>query len=132
MNDIIRKYIGCEYKHNGREDTLDCLGLVVSFLRENGIKIPDNDGREIKKEWYKKEPQRLVRGFAQYGNVISFDKLKPLDVVIFALDKETPAHAGVMVDNMKFLHVIEGSTARLSRIEHWKKYFYTAFHIERR
>jgi len=131
MKNIIRKYVGKKYKHNGREGILDCLGLVVSFLRDNGIEIPFDDGKRIDKNWYEKEPQRLVEGFAQYGNVILFEKLQPLDVIIFALDKETPTHIGVMVDNMKFLHIVENSTARLSRIKHWKKYFYTAFRIER-
>lgn len=128
MRDIIRKYIGKEYEHNGRKDTLDCLGLVVSFLRDNGIYIPGDDGELIEKNWYEDDPLRLVNGLSKYGKRKSLKELQPLDVVVFSF-KRIPRHAGVMTDRSHFIHAREGKKVALIRLKHYKRYFHSGWRI---
>ena len=128
MKDIIRKYIGKEYKHNGRDDQLDCLGLVISFLRDNNIYLPNDDGKPIGEEWFKDNPNRLIEGLSQYGENINLDNLQPLDVVVFSFNN-IPSHAGVMVDESQFIHAREGKKVAVIRIKHYKKFFHSGWRI---
>ncbi|MCG8515663.1 MAG: C40 family peptidase [Halanaerobiales bacterium] len=128
MNDIIRKYIGKPYQHNGRSDKLDCLGLVVSFLNDNGMSLPENDGNPILEHWYREDPERLVRGFEKYGEKIPVDQLQPFDVVVFSF-QGIPRHAGVMVDRSNFMHARQGKDVAVIRLKHYMKFFHSAYRI---
>ncbi|NLH59357.1 MAG: peptidoglycan endopeptidase, partial [Clostridiales bacterium] len=58
----LEKYKKVPFIHNGRDmQGLDCLGFLILFYREFGVKIPGDDGREIDKDWYKKEPDRYIK-----------------------------------------------------------------------
>ena len=130
MKDIINKYVGMEYQHRGPKGTVDCLSLVVSFLRDNGIYLPDDDGKKIEKDWYKKEPHRFVEVLSKYANEIKIDNIEPLDVLIFQL-KEAPKHAGVMISRNKFIHAREGKKVAVTRLKHYKKYLHSVWRVER-
>jgi cell wall-associated NlpC family hydrolase len=129
MKDTIRKYVGKEYKHNGRDDQLDCLGLVISFLKDNGIYLPSDDGEDIKKEWFKENPRRLIEGLSNHGKRISLNKLQPLDVVVFSF-RGIPRHAGVTTDRSHFIHAREGKKVAIIRLKHYKKFFHSGWRIE--
>jgi cell wall-associated NlpC family hydrolase len=128
MDDIIIKYVGRPYQHNGRGDSLDCLGLVISFLREYGIYLPDNDGQPISPDWFQKDPERLIRGFSQYGKKIPLEELQPLDVVVFSF-QGIPRHAGVMVTRTQFIHARQGKDVAVIRLKHYKRFFHSAWRI---
>lgn len=125
----VEKYVGKKYKHNGRDDQLDCLGLVISFLRDNGIYLPSDDGKPIQKEWFKDDPQRLVKGLSDFGEKIDVDNLKPLDVVVFAF-KGIPKHAGVMIDRSRFIHAREGKKVAVIRLKHYKRFLHSCWRIK--
>ena len=122
------KYVGRKYEHNGREDTLDCLGLVVSFLRDNGIYVPNNYGKSIKKDWYKDNPNRLVEGLPEYGEKISFEELQSLDVVVFSF-RGIPKHVGVMTDKSHFIHAREGKKVAVVRLKHYKRFLHSCWRV---
>jgi cell wall-associated NlpC family hydrolase len=122
------KYAGRKYEHNGREDTLDCLGLVVSFLRDNKIYVPNNYGKSIKKDWYKDNPNRLVEGLSEYGIRISLEELQPLDVVVFSFRGIT-RHAGVMTDKSHFIHAREGKKVAVVRLKHYKRFLHSCWKV---
>jgi len=128
LDKVISKYVGRPYQHNGRGNTLDCLGLVISFLRDNGIYLPDDDGKPIEKDWYRTDPQRLVRGLSKYGKRISADQLQPLDVVVFSF-RGVPRHAGVMVDRSHFIHAREGKEVAVIRLKHYKRFLHSCWRM---
>ena len=98
---IARQFLGIPYRHGGRDRKgLDCLGLVHLFYRELGIKVPDNDGQPYANDWYKKDPERLLRGLLQVGKPVNLpaEPLQPLDLVYFRMGGAI-THAGVMIDH---------------------------------
>lgn len=128
MKEKIEKYIGKEYRHNGRKDTLDCLGLVVSFLRDNGIYLPSDDGEEIKKDWFQDNPNRLIEGLSQYSDKVDIDNIQPLDVLVFSF-KGIPRHAGVMTDRTHFIHAREGKKVAVVRLKHYKRFLHSIWRV---
>mgnify|MGYP000659764857 CR=1 FL=1 len=130
MRDIIEKYVGMEYKHRGGEGTVDCLSLVVSFLRDNGIYLPDDDGKKIENNWYVKDPGRFVRELSKYANIVAAAEIQTLDIVIFEL-QGIPRHAGVVVDRNKFIHAREGRKVAVTRLKHYQKYLHSIWRVER-
>ena len=128
MKNIIDKYVGMEYEHRGGEGTVDCLSLVVSFLNDCGLYLPEDDGREIKKNWHEKDPKRFVRELSKYADEIHIDNIQPLDVVIFKLEG-IPKHAGVMISGNKFIHAREGRKVSVTRLKHYKKYLHSCWRV---
>ena len=51
--------------HNGRssEKGIDCLGFVILFYRDLEAELPNDDGKPIEEDWYKKDPYRYIRGY---------------------------------------------------------------------
>lgn len=129
MRKIINKYVGKPYEHRGNGGTVDCLSLVVSFLGENGIYLPKDDGKIINKKWYKDDPNRLIRELKKYATMKSVDEVQPLDVLIFKL-QGAPKHAGVMVSRSKFIHAREGRRATVTRLKRYKKYLHSVWRVE--
>lgn len=113
---IARQFLGIPYQHGGRDRKgLDCLGLVYLFYQELGIRIPDHDGQPYTIDWYKKDPERLLRGLRQVGRAVNFktEPLQPLDLVYFRMGGAI-THAGVMIDHRSFLHVLVGQTVHIT------------------
>lgn len=121
---IARQFLGIPYRHGGRDRKgLDCLGLVHLFYRELGIKVPDNDGQPYANDWYKKAPERLLRGLLQVGKPVDLpaEPLQPLDLVYFHMGGAI-THAGVMIDHRSFLHVLTRQTVQISPLNlAWKR-----------
>ncbi|KXS41189.1 MAG: cell wall-associated hydrolase, invasion-associated protein [Candidatus Frackibacter sp. T328-2] len=129
MKEVIRKHVGKPYRHNGRNlNGLDCLGLVVSFLRDNNIYLPDDDGKFIPEDWYKDDPERFINGLKQYGKKVEINDRQPLDVVVFSF-KGIPKHAGVMISRSRFIHARRGKKVAVIRLKHYKKFFHSLWRI---
>lgn len=121
---IARQFLGIPYRHGGRDrEGLDCVGLVHLFYQELGIKVPDTDGRPYSTDWYKKDPERLLRGLLQVGRPVDLktEPLQPLDLVYFRMGGAI-THAGVMIDQHSFLHVLTRKTVQISSLNPaWKR-----------
>jgi cell wall-associated NlpC family hydrolase len=115
-----QKYLHKKYKFNGRgEEGYDCLGLMLEILRDNGINLPNGDGREIDENWQEKKPQRFIEGLSNYFNQINFEDRQPLDVVVFLI-YGIPRHSGVVIDDYRFIHITENSKVHISKLPKWK------------
>jgi len=123
MNEIISKYVGEKYSHNDKRG-LDCLGLVVSFLHDNGIETPRDDGLYIKKDWYNENPNRLLDGLERHCIKVDISELQALDILAFEFDGVV-RHLGVMVSRSRFLHARKGRLAAITRLRHYKKYLHS-------
>ncbi|EOC99918.1 C40 family peptidase [Caldisalinibacter kiritimatiensis] len=124
---LIKKFKNVPFVHNGRslEKGVDCLGFVVLFYKEFGIEVPDNDGKPIEKNWFKKDPERYIRGIQSLGKkAVSINELQPLDLVYFAISHNIITHTGIMIDNKRFVHMSPKSGFLVSKLErHWKRRF---------
>lgn len=115
------KYLHKKYKVNGRgEEGYDCLGLMLSVLGDNGINLPNDDGREITYNWHKSEPKRFVKGLEKYFKRIEINDRQPLDVVVFLINK-TPRHSGVLINKYNFIHITENTKVHISKLSKWNK-----------
>ncbi|NLY90253.1 MAG: C40 family peptidase [Firmicutes bacterium] len=119
-----REFLGIPYRHGGRDrHGLDCLGLAYLFYKKLGINLPNGDGQPYTTDWYKIDPERLLRGLERVGRAVNLktEPLKPLDLVYFQVGGAI-THAGVMVDQHSFLHVMNGQQVRVSPLNlAWKR-----------
>ena len=123
------KYLNKKYKFNGRgKGGYDCLGLVVDFLADNDVILPDTDGRIIESDWMTKEKNRLPNGLSLYCDQVDIKDKQPLDVVVFLVGG-IPRHAGVLIDDYKFIHIFDNSTARISKFDKWKKRLHSIWRV---
>ncbi len=116
------RYVGIPYRHGGRTRSgLDCLGLVWLVLRDYGIRVPDGDGSPYSPDWFRADPGRYLRGLLAHGETAPLGELRPLDLVYFRMSGAI-THAGVMVDNNRFIHVLEGRSVCVSRLNSmWRR-----------
>ena len=125
INELIPKYKKAKFVHNGRDlrEGIDCLGFIILFYNEFGIEIPNDDGKVIDKDWYKKDPDRYIRGIKNFSdNEVSKEDLKPLDMVYFALSRDIITHTGIMINNKEFIHMSPRSGFLISKLERgWRR-----------
>ncbi len=117
IDKVVAKYVGIPYRHDGRDKGgLDCLGVIYCVLSDFSIEIPDGDGREICQEWYQEEPGRFLKGLVEVGEEAKLP-LQPLDIVYFEMIDNVVTHGGVMVDESRFIHILEGRTVSITRLK---------------
>jgi cell wall-associated NlpC family hydrolase len=120
--EIIKKYLGVPYKHQGRDLTgLDCYGLVIRIFDDLGIKLFDIE-EDYTADWsWKGKNYFLENAHKDWQEVV---KAKMLDVVGFKNSKGTLNHAGVMLDGDRFINSCRAGTV-ICRISdpRWKKRF---------
>lgn len=119
---LVQKYVGIPYRHAGRSlSGLDCLGLVHLFYRDCGIYVPDGDGASYDRDWFKQDAERYLRGILKHGVAVQITKLQVLDFVYFTMGGVV-THAGVMLDSERFIHVLEGRSVCVSRLNSmWRR-----------
>lgn len=123
-----KKYIGEKYKFNGRGGPYDCLGLVLQILRDNELYLPNDDGMKITKDWIEGNVNRLPEGLSKYCDQVKPEDKQPLDVVVFLIGK-IPKHAGVIIDNYRFIHIFDNSTVHISKFSKWKKRLHSIWRV---
>ncbi|NLC42829.1 MAG: C40 family peptidase [Clostridiales bacterium] len=101
---------------------MDCLGFVVHFYGNFGIRLPENDGDAITKDWYVLDPQRYIRSLRKLNAVqVSLDDLQALDLVYFSISKGIITHTGVMINDKQFAHMSPKNNCMISKMErHWR------------
>lgn len=125
IEEILPKFKRAKFIHNGRslEDGIDCLGFIILFYREFGIEVPTDDGKYIEEEWFKRDPQRYIRAIKNFCNKeVSYNELRPLDMVYFAISHNIITHTGIMINEKEFAHMSPKSGFLVSKLErHWKR-----------
>lgn len=127
---VVTKYLGIPYKHGGRNlDGVDCLGLIHLFLKEHGVEIPPDDGFAIHQHWYKENSNRFVEGLSKYADEVPYERRKALDIAVFEI-QSMPVHAAVIVDYLKFIHIMEGRKVVLGKFSKWRNRVYKIFRVK--
>lgn len=120
----VNKYIGVPYKDQGRSiaEGLDCIGLAVCIFKDLGVSLPSSDGLAIERNWFRKDPERFLRVLQGLGEPIDISEVKRYDIVYFALACNIVSHAGVMLDNERFIHSIQKRNCFISELDrYWLK-----------
>lgn len=120
----VNKYIGVPYKVQGRSiaEGLDCIGLALCIFEDEGVSLPNSDGFEIKRNWFKKDPDRFLRALQGIGEPIDISEVKRYDIVYFAINFNIVSHAAVMLDNETFIHSLQKRGCFISKLDrYWLK-----------
>ncbi|MFY9177604.1 MAG: NlpC/P60 family protein [Caldicoprobacterales bacterium] len=120
IRELLEKYKNAKFLHNGRslEEGIDCLGFVILFYRDLGIELPNDDGKPIEEDWYKKDPDRYIRAIKSLGfKEVKYRDLRPLDMVYFAISKNIITHTGIMINRKEFAHMSPNKGFLISRLE---------------
>lgn len=125
------EYVGIPFEHNGRDrGGIDCLGLIKLYLDEHDLSIPGNDNRAIEQDWYKTEPDRLLRGLREYMEPVE-GRPQKFDVLLFKM-KGIARHLGVMTSRNYFLHIHKNDRSTRERLSKWQDHLEAIFrHKER-
>jgi len=120
--EIAARYVGAPYKHRGRgPDGYDCLGLLLAIYRDAGIKTGYADQEVYDADWHEIDPERYLRGLLIYGRPAS-PPWMPFDLVYFSIGGVV-RHAGVMVNDRQFVHVLDGRSVTVSRLaRYWERH----------
>jgi cell wall-associated NlpC family hydrolase len=110
---------GTPYRIGGSQpgSGFDCSGLVRYVFLEHRIDVP-----------------RTVAEQVRAGASIDRNKVRPGDLLFFALDGPEPTHVGLVVDNEQFIHA--PGTGRVVRVErftspYWESHFVGARRLAR-
>ncbi|NLI60437.1 MAG: C40 family peptidase [Clostridiales bacterium] len=120
ISDLVQKYKNAKFLHNGRslEEGIDCLGFIILFYRDLGVELPNDDGKPIEDDWFKRDPNRYIRAIKSLGfREVKFRDLRPLDMVYFAISRNIITHTGIMINNREFAHMSPKKNFIISKLE---------------
>ena len=94
IRECLDRYLGIPYVHLGRTmQGLDCYGLIILVYRDLGVELVDSENYDKSKS-YQEEWKRV-------------DSPQLFDVVLFRIVKGVANHAGIYLDEYRFLHCME-------------------------
>lgn len=100
-----KDFIGIPFRFRGRSmDGVDCLGLVVMYLRTRGFYIPDRDHLPMTHDRQPDYMDRAIEALSKY--CVRVEEILPDDILLMRLPGGY-THMGVMVDDFNMLHVLK-------------------------
>lgn len=118
---IIEKYLGIPYCHRGRTmEGLDCWGFLKLVYADLGFALFDVEDLQYSKVWGLKGRDYFKENYS--NDWISVDDPEPLDGVLFVNSRGIANHAGVVLQNRRFIHCCRQGVivSRLDEVS-WKQ-----------
>ena len=119
--DIVKKYLGVRFKHQGRDvaEGLDCWGLIKAIYADHGIELFDLESYEI--NWSKTGKNYFLEHYADQWQRVQRPQL--MDVVLFKASEAVINHAGLVLDNARFIHASKAGivVSRLGELQIFKR-----------
>ena len=118
--DITTKYLGVPYKHMGRTMAgLDCWGLIKLVYADIGVDVADLDNYEL--AWARKGHGHFES--QKYPEWKRVENPQFLDVVLFKATETIVNHAGLVLDERRFIHCCRAGVvvARLGDLQWFKR-----------
>ncbi len=102
---IAQELLKCGFEKAGRgPDKIDCMGVIIIYMKEFGIEIPDyshiKDWGKYDEEYVKAIPKLLRK-------LESDEKLRIGDIIVFRNTQEVTGnlnHAGIYLGDNDFIH----------------------------
>ena len=101
MHEIFKKFVGKSYEHGGRgPGVYDCWGLVLAIFGDLGVKLWDPEKKYPESRLWAESlfVENLWKEWAPVARPKTFDG------VLIMNSRNIPTHAGVMVDDLRFIH----------------------------
>lgn len=127
------RYIGIPWKFNGSDVSgADCIGLVRLFYKDHSWKEDFQDGKTVEKDWYTKDPSRMMRYLAKnFNKTENINELEYGDLIILRIREES--HIGIYLGYGKILHTfpppneLVTTASYIERMKHLQQYFRAGF-----
>jgi len=111
---IIEKYLGIPFKHRGRDlRGLDCYGLIINVYRDLGYELFDIE-EDYDESWAWKERSLFLENYHKQWKRIERPSL--YDVVLFSNLNGIAIHAGLVLNNNRFIHCKRKTGVIISRL----------------
>ena len=129
--DILDKYLGKPYKHQGRNMSgLDCYGLVINVYEDLGYQLLDID-EDYSEDWNWKGKNYFIENYYKQWEKVPHPNL--FDVVLFHNAKGIARHGGVVLSGYRFLHCCkQGVVVGDYRERRWAKNLTGFFRLKAR
>lgn len=128
--EIINKYLGIPFIHQGRTlKGLDCYGLIIKVYEDLGFKLFDT--KDYNEDWSWKGKNCFTENYYKEWEKVSTPTI--YDVIMFRNGKGICYHAGIVLEEGRFLHTSKAGTI-ISRYEQreWVKRFEGFYHLKER
>jgi len=111
---VVMKYVGIPYKHQGRDiNGIDCWGLIKLIYKDMlGIEIWDI-GEDYSKDWSWEGKDYFIENYQKQWERVTEPRI--FDGVLIHNGRGRTNHAGVMLENDRFIHCIKAGVV-ISRI----------------
>jgi cell wall-associated NlpC family hydrolase len=111
----IKDLVGIPYKAGGRSwDGIDCLGLVAEYLKAYNIILPEP---EYEEHWAKEKSNTFGNWLDNFVQFFTKEAIPAKgDIVSFKNIDGVETHAGIMLNNQKFIHAIKKAGVCISNI----------------
>lgn len=120
-HELIDKYVGCFYKHGGRDlSGLDCYGLIIRWFEDLGYRIWDIN-EEYTEDWSFAGKDYFIENYHKEWRISDDPKLH--DVALFRIrSNRNINHAGIVLSYGKFIHACRLGVI-VSKLNHpqWQK-----------
>jgi len=108
--------LGKKFEHNGRgPDKYDCYGLVKEIYQKLGVELPEY--------FVPDEPASISKAVDEGKKLfLQIDKPEKYCLVLFTTRPPFVSHIGVMLDDVRFIHISPGSQVSVERVDSiiWK------------
>lgn len=114
IDKIAAEMVGIPYLDGGRDrEGLDCYGLVLLFMKELGIDLPDWD---YERDWAKQGGNLLIENYHEHAEQIGRVYMAPGDLIMFENHPGVANHLGIFLGSGKFIHVVENAGVVIMRL----------------
>ena len=117
-------WLGTPYRHQGRCKGVgcDCIGLVLGVWRAVYGSAPELPG-PYAPDWAEAGGEEsLLAGIRRNFPEKDFREMTAGDLLVFRWRAHLPAkHAGILVEQDRFVHAYEGMAVSLSALPQWRK-----------
>ena len=90
---------------------------ICGIYRNFDINLPDSDGKEIRRDWYKTDPQRYIRSLRKLNGIQASLNDSGSGPCLFSISRGIITHAGIMINDKEFAHMSPKGNFRISK---WK------------
>jgi cell wall-associated NlpC family hydrolase len=103
---MVMRYVGISYKHQGRDmNGIDCWGLIKLIYKDMlGIEIWDI-GENYTEDWSWEGKNHFIENYQKQWERVSEPRI--FDGILINNGKGIANHAGVMLENGRFIHCIK-------------------------